>query len=90
MSGDYAGIYLGMDADTSGTGVAKGAEVIETLKDMIDVIEDVIKICSGITVKVEGEETQPLETLKPLAKRCKLIAEYLPDIESKTVITSFD
>ena len=57
---------------------------------MIDVIEDVIKICSGITVKVEGEETQPLETLKPLAKRCKLIAEYLPDIESKTVITSFD
>ena len=90
MSGDYAGIYLGMDADTSGTGVAKGAEVIETLKDMIDVIEDVIKICSGITVKVEGAETQPLETLKPLAKRCKLIAEYLPDIESKTVITSFD
>ena len=79
-----------MDADSNGTGVAKGAEVIETLKDMMQVIESIIKICSGLRVLAGDQVIEPLATLSSLKKQCKTITDYLPDIESKTVITSFD
>ena len=95
-----AGIFLGWDADTSGTGVAKGAEVIETLKDMMTVIEDIITEVSGVQVAVgvalskSGKPKlsfdEPLKAINGIKRQCKLIREYLPDIESKTVITSFD
>jgi|10_taG_2_1085330.scaffolds.fasta_scaffold11192_6 hypothetical protein len=90
MSGDYAGIFLGMDADANGTGVAKGAEVIETLKGMMEVIESIIRITSGLRTVAGDQIIYQLESLKDLNKQCKVIKDYLPDIESKTVITSFD
>jgi hypothetical protein len=80
-----AGIFLGMDSDASGTGVAKGGEVIEALEDIMGVITGIIDLVSKMEISVEEGTMKPLEQIKGLKKQLKVAKDYLPDIESKVV-----